>query len=348
MAGVRTREYFFGKLRVWMFVFHPCTHVTQSHIESDVIPNHSWTSSCNLRPRMFDVIVIGGGPAGLSAALMLGRCRRRVLLCDRGEPRNRRSLALHGYLTRDGMAPSEFNALGRAELGKYGVDFRRVGVTTTTCRDHQYSVALTDGSVEAARYLLIATGVVDDLPAIPGFDECYGRSIFHCPYCDGWEHRDSRIAAFGSGASVTGLALGLITWSRDVAVVTHGSRLDGRRRGRLRRNGVAFYEHEIARLEHADGRLRTIVFADGARLDRDVLFFSTGQHPQSPLAVALGCELTPKGTVNTGLRSETNVPRVFVAGDASRDAQFVVVAAAEGVKAAVAINEALQREEVRP
>ena len=297
---------------------------------------------------MYDVIVIGGGPAGLSAALMLGRCRRRVLVCDLSEPRNRRSSGLHGYLTRDGIAPVEFNVLGRAELDPYGIEMRHVGVTSAAGSADHYAVHLADGGEERARYLLIATGVVDDLPAIAGFDDCYGRSIFHCPYCDGWERRDRRLAAFGAGAHVTALALGLTTWSRDIVACTNGAPLDRRMRARLRHNGISFDERIIERIEHADGELRAIVFAGGARLERDALFFSTGQHPQSPIAIALGCGLTKRGTVNTGLRCETNVPRVYVAGDASRDAQFVVIAAAEGVQAAVAIHQALQREELRP
>lgn len=296
---------------------------------------------------MFDTIIVGGGPAGLSAALMLGRCRRRVVLCDIGEPRNRRSRALHGYLSRDGIAPQQLNELGRAELGQYGVDFRCIGVTSARTSDGHFVVSLTDGGELHGRFLLIATGVVDDLPAIAGFEDCYGRSIFHCPYCDGWEQRDRRLAAFGAGPAVSGLALGLATWSRDIVVCTHGTRLDRRMRGRLERNGIAVNEAAIARLDHDDGQLQAITFVDGSRVERDALFFTTGQHPQSPLAVALGCELTKRGTVNTSLRSETNVARVFVAGDASRDAQFAVVAAAEGVKAAVAINRALQQEELR-
>ena len=295
---------------------------------------------------MYDVLVIGAGPAGLSAALMLGRCRRRVLVCDLGEPRNRQSRALHGYLTRDGIAPAEFNATGRAELTQYGIEFRHAGVTGVVKHSNRYVATLSTGNDEAARFLLIATGVIDDLPAIPGFRDCYGQGVFHCPYCDGWEWRDEKLAAFGAGSAVGGLALGLTTWSRDVVVLTHGSRLDRRIRARLERNRVAVRETTIERLEHRGGRLQAITFTDGTQLERDALFFTTGQHPQSPIAIALGCELNAKGTVNTSLRCETNVERVFVAGDASRDAQFVVVAAAEGVKAAVAINRALQHEEL--
>jgi thioredoxin reductase len=297
---------------------------------------------------MFDVVIVGGGPAGLSAALMLGRCRRRVLVLDLGQPRNRRSTALHGYLTRDGIAPSSLIELGRAELLEYRVELRQAGVTGAKPAGDHYQVFLNDGSEEAARYLLIATGVVDDLPAIPGFEACYGQSIFHCPYCDGWERRDRPLAAFGRGANVTGLALGLKTWSADVVVCTHGGKIERRLRERLDRNGIAVRTEPIARLEHADGALTAVMFDTGDPLPREALFFTTGQHPQSSLAISLGCALNRRGTVNTGTMCETNVPRLYVAGDASRDAQFVVVAAAEGVKAACAINKALQLEELKP
>src|SRR4051812_34371649 len=297
---------------------------------------------------MFDVIVVGGGPAGLSAALMLGRCRRRVLVLDLGQPRNRRSHALHGYLTRDGVAPAALVEMGRQELQTYGVELRPVGVTGAALSGDRYRVSLADGTTEEAKYLLIATGVIDDLPAIPGFDECYGRSIFHCPYCDGWEERDRPLAAFGRGAEVAGLALGLKTWSADVVVCTHGDRMDRRLRDRLQRNNIPVRTERIERIEHDNGACTALVFAQGDPLPRTALFFATGQHPQSSLAVSLGCVLTNRGTVRTGTACDTNVQRLYVAGDASRDAQFVVVAAAEGVKAACAINKALQREEQIP
>jgi len=303
----------------------------------------------NLQPggHMFDVVVVGGGPAGLSAALMLGRCRRRVLVCDLGQPRNRRSRALHGYLSRDGVAPARLTELGREELTKYGVEFRCIGVAGAEPSTDGFRVSLSDGGAEVARYLLIATGVVDALPAIPGLEACYGLSVFHCPYCDGWEWTDRRLVALGSGAAGAGLALGLRTWSREVVLCTNGRPFDARGRDRLQRNGIAVRTAPIERLEHGDGALEAVVFAGGEALARDALFFTSGQHPQSDIAVRLGCTLGTRGTVKTGNRSETNIDRVFVAGDASRDAQFIVVAASEGVKAAVAINKALQAEELR-
>jgi thioredoxin reductase len=296
---------------------------------------------------MFDVLVVGGGPAGLSAALMLGRFRRRVLVCDVGEPRNRQASALHGYLTRDGIAPSAFNELGRLELPQYGVEFRCIGVTGATADGDHYRVTMADGMAERTRFLLLATGVVDDLPAIPGLDECYGRSVFHCPYCDGWEWRDRQLAVIGRAGHAAQLALSLRTWSRDVVLCANGVRTQKRHSERLARNDVLVRPERIAGVDHHNGSLTAIVFAGGDALPRDAIFFTTGQHPQSALALSLGCTLTHGGTIQTGNLCDTNVPRVFVAGDASRDAQFVVVAAAEGVKAAMAINRALQAEELR-
>jgi thioredoxin reductase len=296
---------------------------------------------------VFDVIVVGGGPAGLSAALMLGRCRRRVLVCDLAQPRNRRARALHGYLTRDGIGPSELTAIGREELHAYGIELRKTGVTAAAWDGQRFRVSVGDGH-EHARFLLLATGVIDDLPALPGLDRCYGQSVFHCPYCDGWEWRDRRLAVLGHRQAAIGTALALKTWSPDVVLCTDGGRAAATARARLARNTIAVKAAPIAQLEHTGGRLDAIAFADGERLACDALFFCTGQHPQSDLAVRLGCTLTRAGTVDTGNGCETNVPRVFVAGDASRDAQFVAVAAAEGVKAAVAINKSLQRLELVP
>jgi len=298
---------------------------------------------------VFDVIVVGGGPAGLSAALMLGRCRRRVLLCDEGKPRNRHSHALHGYLTRDGMAPSELNAIGRDELKRYHVECRPIHVTEAQRDTDVFRVRLANGDTEHAKFLLIATGVVDDLPEVPGIQACYGRSVFHCPYCDGWERSDQSLAALGQGKSGVHLALSLKTWSSRVTLLTNGSRLPSTGLARLTRNGIDVVTDRIAEVVHDDGQLTSVRF--GSRREPrglDAIFFTSAQHPRCDIAQTLGCAFNRKGTVDTGTLSDTNVPGVFVAGDASRDAQFVVVAAAEGIKAALAINQALQREELQP
>jgi thioredoxin reductase len=294
---------------------------------------------------MYDVIIVGAGPAGLSAALMLGRSRRRVLVCDTGRPRNAASRAMHGFLSRDGIAPADFLRTAREQLRQYeSVEFRDMEVVHAECQEGRFHVTLADGVRLAARKLLIATGVVDNLPSIPGFQELYGRSVFHCPYCDGWEVRDQPLAVYGRGARGLGLSLELTGWSRDVVLCTDGpSELDAADIARLTRNGIALRDERVTRLEGSDG-LEQVVFERGDPLARRALFFTTGQTQQSELARTLGCEINEKGTVRTGKYEATHLPGLFVAGDASRAVQWVVVAAAEGAEAAFAINSALLKE----
>lgn len=292
---------------------------------------------------MLDVVVVGGGPAGLSAALVLGRCGRRVLVCDSGSPRNAAAQALHGYLTRDGTAPLDLLRIARDELRPYGVELRRVTVTDVVCAGERFDVHLDSGERLSSRMVLLATGVRDHLPEIDGIRQCYGISVHHCPYCDGWEWRGRAMAVIGSGASGAGLALALKTWSDRVVLCTNGrARLARSHREQLASHDIPVREDRIARVEHEGGHVRALVMAAGEPVPCDAVFFSAGQTPQSDLPRRLGCELTRKGTVRTDHLGHTRVPGLYVVGDASRDVQFVVVAVAEGAKAAVAINKALQ------
>ena len=301
-------------------------------------------------PQMYDVVIVGAGPAGMSAALVLGRCRRSVLVCDTGNPRNAASHALHGYLTRDGIDPKEFRAIGRRELDQYDtVELRTVGVIDARCQaDARFEVTLADHQVVKARKLLIATGVCDNLPEIEGIRELYGRSVFHCPYCDGWEVRDCPIAIYGRGDRGLGLSLELTTWSRDLVLCTDGpSEIEDAGRARLESNGITLREERVAALRGRDGILERIIFENGDELARRALFFTTGQTLRSKLAIELGCEINEKGTVRTGKYEMTHLPGLFVAGDASRAVQWVIVAAAEGAEAAFAINTDLTKEDLR-
>jgi thioredoxin reductase len=296
----------------------------------------------------FDVIIVGAGPAGLSAALVLGRCRRQVLVCDTGRPRNAASHALHGYLTRDGIAPGEFLHAARAQLHPYGtvtlVEEEAIDVAPF---EGGFTIQLRNSAHYTCRKLLLATGVVDALPPIPGIEHFYGRSVHHCPYCDGWEQRDQPLAVYGRGDKGCGLALLLTLWSRDLVLCTDGpAELSYEQHTQLACHTIPVREEPIVRLEGTpDGVLERLVFASDETLPRHALFFNTGQTQRSPLFAKLGCDFTRKGGVQSGNTEETNVPGVYVAGDASRDAQFVIVAASEGAQAAVAIIKALLRED---
>jgi thioredoxin reductase len=296
----------------------------------------------------YDCIIVGAGPAGLSAALMLGRCRRRVVVCEAGEPRNARSTGLHNYPTRDGVPPLEFLRLAREEVRNYPtVEFRTAEVTDARRGSGGFTVVCADGAELNARRLLLATGVVDELPEIEGLQPLYGTSVHHCPYCDGWEWRDEPLAVYGKGEEGSAMALGLTVWSDDLVLCTDGpSGLTRKMREQLDRFGIGVREDRIARLEGQRGWLSRIIFEEGEPLPRRALFVCSGQHQRSGLAQKLGCRFTSKGAVNTGSCEATDVPGLYVAGDASKEAQFVVVAASEGAEAGMAINKSLLKEDL--
>src|SRR4051794_29290038 len=302
---------------------------------------------------LHDVLIVGGGPAGLSAALVLGRCRRRVLVFDSGRPRNAASRAMHGYLSRDGINPRQLLRLGREETARYGVEFLEAEVDNARSLspgDAADSLASFEVETDAgrkflSRKLLLATGVRDVLPSIDGAERYYGRGVFHCPYCDGWEHRDRRLVAYGAGRAAVGLALSLQTWSSRVTACTDGKRVAPKDRDRLGRNGIALRTERIARLDGSGEVLQRIVFESGPPLECDALFFQTDQVQRSHLPAMLGCESKGDNQIRTHDKQRTCIPGLFLAGDADGDVQFVIVAAAEGARAATAINRELQEED---
>jgi thioredoxin reductase len=294
---------------------------------------------------MYDAIIVGAGPAGLNAALILGRCRRKVLVCDEGKPRNGVSRGVNGFITREGVLPHELRRIGREELRDYpSVEIRESTVVDDVafCEGGGFEIVLQDGGRERARKLLLATGSEDKLPDIPGFAELYGHGVFNCPYCDGWEERDRPLAVYGRGKKAMNFALQLTVWSKDIVLCTDGEcGLEDKDRQRLERHGITLREEKVTRLDGDGKGLKTVHFDGGEPLARKALFFITGGKPDCSLATKLGCQLTAKGFVRTVGNEETNVPGLFVAGDASQGVQFAIVAASEGALAAFEINSEL-------
>jgi thioredoxin reductase len=290
---------------------------------------------------MYDVLIVGAGPAGLSAALVLGRIRRRVLVIDSRKPRNAPSSASHSFFTQDGTPPAELLRIGREQLQPYGVEVLDAEVTDAFREGDAFTVVLDDGrggSRRSARRLLLATGVVDPLPDIEGLRELWGKSVLHCAYCHGWEVRDQPLAVYANGGSAAEIVALVRCLSRDVVLCTDGPAELGNDRELLDRNGVPVREERIVRVDGRDGQLERIVFADGTDLPRHGLFLPTAPRQHSDLPERLGCELTDFGLVKVNADGLTTVPGVYAAGDLALRRHQVVVASADGAIAGVAIN----------
>ena len=299
--------------------------------------------------RVYDTVVVGGGPAGLSAGLVLGRCMRHALLCDDGRYRNARSDALHCYLGHDGIRPAELLDRARTQLKPYDT-VSTIGSSVTGIKkgDHCFAVAFKTGASVRARSIIVATGVVDELPAIPGIKALFGKSVHVCPYCDGWEHRNAPVAVYGQGDKGTNFAMLLRQWTDDLILCTDGSPLSAEQKDCLRRRGVEVREQAIESLMEKNGCLEAIRFKAGEVLSRRALFFTTDQHPRSPLLESLGCTYDKKGGLACDEDGKTNIPGVYVAGDVSREVQLAIIAAAEGARAALAVNRYLLDQDLKP
>jgi thioredoxin reductase len=281
----------------------------------------------------FDCIVVGAGPAGLSAALTLGRARRQVLVLDSGRGRNYAAHALHGVLGHDGLAPAALRDRGVDELRRYGIEVRAAEVEQANT---------IDGGVEldgiSSRMLILATGMLDSTPDVEGFDAIYGVSAHTCPYCDGWEHADQRLAIFGP--AFAGIHMGplLRQWSRDVTVFSAG--IEPEDEAKLATLGVEVVSEPVERfVSDQDGRLTAIELSGREPIERDALFFHVAMEPRNALATTLGCALEENGFVRAAPEDrQTSVDRVYAAGNCADPMQNVVMAIADGARAAVAVN----------
>jgi len=293
-----------------------------------------------MRSETYDVAIIGGGAAGLSAALVLGRARRRVLVVDAGAPRNAPAANMQGFLSRDGTPPASLLQSARAEVQGYGVEIIEDRVVDATAG---FTLRLAGGRTVEARRVLLATGAVDDLPDVAGARERWGRDLLHCPYCHGWEVRDQAIGVLGSVEH----AHLLRQWSDDVILFTHTSAVAAGERATLHARGIAVVDGAVERLVVADDHLRAVALADGRSVARDALFIRPAlrAHADGP-AAALGCELLAGGLVCVDADGRTSVPGVWAAGNAANPRAQVITAAGEGSAVAIAINTDLVGDDV--
>lgn len=289
----------------------------------------------------YDCAIIGGGPAGLNAALVLGRARRHVLLLDDDKARNRVTREAHGFITRDGIKPAEFRKLAHAEIAQYpSVEFKNeTAVSITRLSKNEFSITTSGGYTLSSTKILLATGLKDEQPNIPDIEQFYGTSLFSCPYCDGWELRDKPLAVIAD-KNVYKLAKEAYIWSEDLAVFTNGEgRLELEERNRLLAKGIRVYEDMISGLEGENGQLRSVRLEDGTLIDRSGGFVTPVWSLPHSFAEELGCELNEYGGIQTDRYGRTNIWNVYAAGDTTHivPAQLII-AAGTGSAAAIGIN----------
>lgn len=297
-----------------------------------------------------DVVIIGGGSAGLSAALVLGRSLRKVLVCDNGEPRNLPSHSMHSFLSRDGTDPSDFLQIARDQLKPYdNVKVSNIEVKQVSRNDKGFfDMGFTNSTRARSRKILLSTGIIDELPNIQGFSELWGKAVLHCPYCHGWEVKDKPLAVYGRGQDGLSLALLVSNWSNNLVLCSDGpANLEEKDRKILALKHIQIYEQNIDRLEYSSvDKLERIVFVDGSSLKKEALFIRPIQRQRSSLPTQLGCTMTEFGKIKIDEIGRTTVSGVYAAGDAVRTRQQVIMAASDGANAAITINQDMVDEDI--
>jgi thioredoxin reductase len=300
----------------------------------------------------YDVVIVGGGAAGLSAALVLSRARRLVAVVDAGEPRNAPAAHMQGFLGSDGMPPRELLAAGRREVAGYGgdlIDGRVSGIKPSGSEDRnpRFDVVVDRGPLLQARRLIVTTGLRDEIPDIPGVRDRWGRDLLHCPYCHGHEVRDQPLGVLGGSPEVVAHAHLVRQWSADVVFFSRGAGLTVEQREQLAARDIRIVETPVARLVVEADRLSGVELETGEVVPRTAVFVRPTFVPQDSLLIALGCSTGDAGWVRVDGTGRTSVPGVWAAGNAVNPRAQVITAAGEGSAAAIAVNNDLVDEDVR-
>jgi thioredoxin reductase (NADPH) len=300
--------------------------------------------------KRYDVAVVGGGPAGLCAALWLARYLHKVVVVDSGDPRNWETRGINGYLGHQGIRSPELRAIGRDECAKFGVEFVS-GIVDEAVDEvgELFEMRLRDGSTIEARRILLAIGIKDVWPDIPGLERCYGETVHVCPDCDGYETRDKKTVVVGKGRKAVGMALALKTWTKQIVICTNGEKAEMSQAliDKLRPLNIPVLEARIKGVVSKSSEIIAIDLEDAMSLDCERLYFAIGQYPADDLGAQLGCERDELGRLVIDDRNHTSVKNVFAAGDIAPGPQVAIGAAASGAVAAIAIHASLIPETMR-
>ncbi len=302
-----------------------------------------------MEKQIFDVVIIGGGPAGLNAALVLGRARKNVMVIDEGRPRNIVTQESHGFLTRDGISPGEFRRIAKEEISAYpSVSFvvdRAVSIAET---NGEFQISTRQGLIFQSKKLLFTIGMTDRPLSIPGLKEVYGKSAFVCPYCDGWELRDEPLVIINKGPEVMHFAPLISGWTDHFTICTNGpDQLTDAQREELKQHQVQIFESPIQSIDSNDGMVRQIILEDGTVIPCKGIFFKPELVTGSDLPRKIGCQMTEEGMVVVDDFGKTNIPGVYSAGDVTSRLHQVIAAASRGAFVAAAINNELNEEDWR-
>lgn len=292
----------------------------------------------------YDVAIVGGGPAGLSAAIWLARYLHKVVVVDSGDPRNWETRAINGYLGRPGIRSPELRAVGREEGAKYGVEYVG-GIVDEAINEtgELFAIKLRDGTIIEAHRILLAIGIRDVWPDIPGLERCYGETIHVCPDCDGYETREKKTVVVGKGRKAVGMALALTTWTRQIVVCTNGEAPDMEQKllDQLKALNIPVLDQPIKCVVSKSSEISGIELEGGMSLDCERLYFAIGQYPADDLGAQLGCRRDEMGRLVIDERNHTSVKNVYAAGDIAPGPQMAIAAAASGAIASIAIHASL-------
>lgn len=291
----------------------------------------------------FEVIIIGGSYSGLSAAMALGRSLRKVLVIDAGKPCNRQTPHSHNFLTQDGSTPGEISRIGREQVAKYDTITFLDGFAVEGKKSHSgFEIKTEKGELYEGKKLIFATGVKDIMPEIPGFAECWGISVIHCPYCHGYEVKNQPTGILANGEFGFEFGKMITNWTKDLTLFTRGkSTLTEEHASKLADKGVKIIETEIEQIEHTDGKLEKLILQDGSQLPLNALYAKVDFAQSTDIPAGLGIEMTEQGHIKVDTMQKTNIPGVYACGDSTTMFRSVSFAVSSGTIAGAACNKEL-------